>query len=110
MKQYVVDELRPGDYSEMESYLGEKLGASEMPGLYKLPLSSEHLTDTQAAHAHCQPYYFAIDLEPGRMACELLVRTDNGLRCDCMGYATEAQRNWLIRFTDTMLHALAIAI
>ena len=110
MKQYVVDELRPGDYSEIESYLGEKLGVSEMPGLYKLPLSSEHLTDTQAAHTQCQPFYFAIDLEPDRMACDLLVRTDNRLRCDCTGYATEAQRNWLIRFADTMLDYLAIVV
>ncbi len=110
MKQYVVDELRPGDYSKIMSYLGEKLGVAEMPGLYKLPLSDAHLTDTQAAHTQCQPFYFAIDLEPTRMACELLVRTDKRLRCDCMGYATDAQRSWLIRFTDAMLHNLAIAV
>jgi len=110
MKQYVVDELRPGDYNRIKSYLGERLGESQMPGLYKLRLGPEDLTALQVAHPQCQPYYFAIDLEPDRMACELLVRTDSRTRCECIGYATETQRNRLVRFTDTMLAQLEISV
>jgi len=110
MKQYVIDELRLGDYSKLVSYLGEKLGAPRVSGLYKLPLSSENLSDTQSAHIRCRPFYFAIDLGPDRMACEFLVRTDQRARCDCVGYATEQQRNWLIRFADTMLSRLEITV
>lgn len=110
MKQYVVDELRPGDYNKIRSYLDEKLGPSGVPGLYKLPVDPDVLTDLQVAHTTCHPLYFAIDLEPDRMASEFLVRTDHRIRCDCMGYATEKQRNWLIQFTDTLLSQLEISI
>lgn len=110
MKQYVVDELRVGDHSILKAYLDEKLGASDVSGLYKLPIDTEMLTDLQRAHTRCWPLYFAIDLEPDRMACEFLIRTDNTMRCDCMRYATQEQRNWLIQFTDTMLDQLEIAI
>lgn len=110
MKQYVVDELRSGDYNKIKSYLDEQSGPSGVPGLYKLPLDRGMLTDLQAAHPDCQPFYFAIDLEPDRMASELLVRSDHRLGCNCMGYATEKQRNWLIEFTDRMLSQLEISV
>ena len=110
MKQYVVDELRVGDHSKIKSYLDEKTGSSGVPGLYKLPLDPDMLTDIQVAHTDCQPFYFAIDLEPDRMASELQVRSDHRIGCDCMGYATEKQRNWLIQFTDRLLFQLEISV
>jgi len=110
MKQYVVDELRPLDYTVIKSHLDERIGASGMPGLYKLPIDPEMLTAVQRHHTHCQPFYFAIDLEPSRMACELLVRSDQKIRCNCIGYATENQRNWLIQLTDMMLDQLKIVL
>jgi len=110
MKQYVVDELRPLDYRVIKSYLDEKLGSSGIEGLYKLPVDPEILTDVQLDHIKCQPYYFAIDLEPNRIACELLVRSDQKMRCSCIGYATENQHNWLIQLTEIMLDHLKIAI
>jgi len=110
MKQYVVDEVRPGDYNKIRSYLDEELGSTGISGLYKLIVDPPMLTDLQATHTSCQPFYFAIDLEPDRLASELLVRTDQRLRCDCMGYATEKQRNWLIQYTDSMLAGLGIIV
>ena len=110
MKQYVVDELRPLDYKIIKTYLDAKLDSSGIGGLYKITLDPEILTDLQNDHTQCQPYYFAIDLEPDRMACELLVRSDQKIRCNCIGYATEIQRNWLIQFADMMLNKLKIMI
>jgi hypothetical protein len=110
MKQYVVDELRPLDYKLIKSHLNEKLGDSFMGGLYKLPIDPEILTDAQRHHTQCQPYYFAIDLEPDRMAFELLVRSDQKIRCNCIGYATEKQRNWLIQLADIMFDQLKIIL
>jgi hypothetical protein len=110
MKQYVVDELRSEDYNRIESYLDEELGVSGVPGLYKLRIDIDLLTDLQVSHTECQPFYFAIDLEPDRMASEFLVRTDYRIGCNCMGYATEKQRNWLIQFTDTLLDRLEISV
>jgi hypothetical protein len=110
MKQYVIDELRPLDYTIIKSFLDEKLSSSGLQGLYKLPVDLKTLTDVQLNHTQCHPYYFAIELTPQRIACELFVRSDQKIRCGCMGYATEIQRNWLIQFTETMLDHLKVSI
>jgi len=110
MKQYVVDELRPLDYTIIKSYLDEKLGSSGIQGLYKLPVDSKILTDVQFNHTQCHPYYFAIELTPEQMACELFIRSDQKIRCGCMGYANEIQRNWLIQLTEMILDHLKIAV
>ena len=79
-----------------------------MDQLYWIPLDDEILTLEQIAHKECYPFYFAVDLEPERISFELLVRTQNRIRCDCMAYATEKQRNWLIRSVDIMFSKLGI--
>ena len=102
MKQYIIDELRLEDHENIKAYLYEKYGAPKLGGIYWIPLDTEMLTDIQASHAECRPYYFALDLEFDRMACELLVRSERRMRCNCVGYATEKQRNWLIAVVDAM--------
>jgi hypothetical protein len=42
------------------------------------------------------------------LACELLVRTQNRVRCDCIGYATEEQFSWLIALIDDIFNRLQI--
>ena len=108
MKQYVIDELRSGDYKKIRAYLDDKFGFSGVEGLYKIPIDPGSLDDIQVGHIQCQPHYFAIDLEPDRLVCELLVRTDSRIRCDCIGYATEKQRNWFIEFTELLIDELNI--
>jgi hypothetical protein len=80
MKQYVIDELRPKDYQMIKSFMDEKFGSSNVDGVYWIEL----------------------------IAFELLVRTKNRMRCSCMGYATENQRNWLIRVADAIFDKLGI--
>jgi len=108
MKQYVIDELRPDDYKNLKAHLDEKFNPSDIDGIYWIPLDKENLTDIQAEHTECQPFYFAIELNPGILACELLVRTKSRVRCDCISYATEKQLSWLIRFLDGILDKLGI--
>ena len=109
MKQYVIDELRPEDYKALKKYLDEKFGPAEMDGIYWIAVAPDSLTDIQLQHKECRPHYLALDLDPGRLACELLVRTKNRMRCDCIQYATEKQRNWLIQLIDNMFNCLEIA-
>ena len=109
MKQYVVDELRPEDYAALKKYLDEQFGPVEMDGIYWLSVENDKLRDVQRQHKDCRPHYLALDLEPGRLACELLVRTKNHVRCDCIQYATENQRNWLIELIDNIFNRLGIA-
>ena len=68
------------------------------------------LTSVQADHCDCAPHVFALKLEQTLLACELLVRTQKHIKCDCMAYATKDQRNWLIDQIDAMLEKLAIRI
>jgi hypothetical protein len=108
MKQYVIDELRPDDYEKLKAYFDKNFNSSDIDGIYWLPLDQENLTDIQAGHNECEPFYFVIELNPNILACELLVRTKSRVRCDCISYATEKQLSWLIRFVDGMFDKLEI--
>ena len=110
MKQYVIDELRPADYKKIKAYMDESLEAHGIDGIYWMLLDQDILSDIQAEHIECQPFYFAINLEPTIMACELLVRSKNIIRCSCIGYATEKQRNWFIQAVDAIFKKLEIKI
>lgn len=108
MKQYVIDELRPEDYKKIKDYLDKYVGPSAVEGIYWIPLHEDLLSEVQTVHTECRPFYFAVDLEPSVMVCELLVRTRNKVRCDCIHYATEKQRNWIINFLDAIFEKLMI--
>ena len=108
MKQYVIDELRPEDYEKIKSYMDENFESSALDGIYWVSMDQNMLSDVQAEHIECQPFYFVIDLEPNLLACELLVRTKNRMRCSCIGYATDEQRDWILRFVDTIFERFEI--
>jgi len=108
MKQYVIDEIRPEDYKQIKSYLDEKFGVAELGGIYWMPVAEALLTPIQASHSACQPFFVALDLTLDRLCCELLIRTRQRVRCDCMGYATQIQRNWIIETVDSFLVELGI--
>ena len=108
MKQYVVDEIRAADHEKIKVYLDAEFGPAEMGGLYWIPIAAEMLSEVQKAHQSCQPFFFALDLEPDRLSCELLIRTRGRIRCDCINYATEFQRNWLISVVDAVFEKLEI--
>jgi len=110
MKQYVVDELRSEDYSQIKAYLDQRYAVPEFDGLYWIPIAEELLDGVQKAHDDCRPFYFALELSPGRLACELLVRTRQQIRCQCIHYATADQRNWLIELVDAALEELKISV
>jgi len=108
MKQYVVDELRPDDHRSLREYLEKNLGQAGLDGLYWKPIDIPLLTDLQAAHAQCAPFFVAVVLTPDSLSCELLVRTRNRIRCDCMAYATAEQRNWLVGWVENVFSELGI--
>ncbi len=108
MKQYVIDELRPEDFRKIKEYLDANFAAPGFEGLYWLPMDEEAYDGLQKRHANCQPYYFALELTPERLACELLVRTNKRMKCKCIQYATDDQRNWLVQSIDAMADRLGI--
>ena len=108
MKQYVVDELRPADHEKLRQFLDKKYGKPVFEGLYWVPLDKNLYSPVQSEHEQCQPFYVALNLEPNLLAAELLVRTQERVRCDCIGYATDQQRDWLIELVDNLFAALEI--
>jgi hypothetical protein len=108
MKQYLIDELRPEDHEIIKAFLDEHYAVPDFENLYWIELPEERLTEIQSAHRDCQPFYFALELLPDHLACELLVRSKQQVRCQCIHYANEVQRNWLIRKVDAMIEKLAL--
>ena len=108
MKQYRIDELRLAEYDKIKKYFNDHFSFSDLGGLYWIPLDDDLLTDVQAAHVECRPFFFIVELEETYISFELLVRTKARIRCDCIGYATEAQRNWLVRLADSIFEHLDI--
>jgi hypothetical protein len=110
MKQYVIDQFSPEDYNNVKDYLDKHFSNSGIDGIYWIPIDDNLLTEVQKDHKDCSPFFFAIEIVPNRMSCELLVRTKNRMRCDCIQHATELQRNWLIAYADSIFERLNIKI
>jgi len=108
MKQYTIDDLRLAEYEKIKTYLDENVGPSKMDGIYWIQLDENILTNIQAEHKECQPFYFAIDIGPNAVSCELLIRSRSTIKCNCTSYATESQRNWIIQFADAIFEKLGI--
>ena len=110
MKQYVIDQLRQQDIEALADHLGRQLGPPALERVYWLPLDPEYYSALQASHEDCHPLFFALQLKPGAFVGEFLVRTHQRVRCDCMAYANEAQRNWLISMMDDLIQQLDIPV
>lgn len=110
MKQYVIDGLRLDDYHKLKTYLDESLQSSPLGGIYWLELDKELLTPLQKDHEGCYPHFFALVLEETSLSFEFLVRIKQNIKCDCMGYATDPQRIWLMDQADAILEKLEISI
>ncbi len=110
MKQYVVDQLRLADELRVREFLERRYGPPDLGSIFWVPLAETLLSPLQSAHRDCRPHCAAIELEGGRLSLELLIRSRNRLRCACIGYASPAQRDWLIGQVDAMLEELTISV
>jgi hypothetical protein len=110
MKQYLIDELRLEDHEKIKAYLDENLQAASMDGLYWVPLAKDLLTGLQADHPECGPHYCALELQEDRLACEFLVRAEQTMRCNCICYASKAQRDWLMDYIDAIFEKLEVSV
>jgi hypothetical protein len=110
MKQYVVDQLRYHDYEKLKGCLDQCYGQAAMGAVYWIALDQDVLSPIQREHRECQPHVAAVELEETRLSLEMLVRTRHRIRCNCIAYATQEQRDWLIRRLDDILKQLDISV
>ncbi len=110
MRQYVVDELRADEVEKIKEYLDEHCDLSDMVGLYWLKIPDDILSQTQYEHKNCQPHCAAIELGNKWVKFEMLVRSRQKIRCECVCYATPQQRTFLLSFVDNLLDQTGIRI
>jgi hypothetical protein len=103
MRQFVIDELTNEERDNLENYLKRTLKAGALNGMFWLTLPDDLLAEAQQGHEDCGPFHFGFDLSKNKLIIELLVRSESNLHCSCTCFATEAQRNFLLNFLDTML-------
>lgn len=103
MRQFLIDELSQQERDNIDSYLKRSLKPGALEGLFWLPVPDDLLSSAQQGHNDCGPFYFAVSLEEEALRFELLVRSQTNLHCDCIAYATPAQREFVLSFADTLL-------
>lgn len=103
MRQIVIDELSPMERDNIDSYLRRSLKQASMAGLYWIEIPQDLLSGIQQTHKDCGPYTLGVEVEKQSVRFELLVRSKTNLHCECIGYATSAQRQFIFDFIDTML-------
>ncbi len=103
MRQYFVDEISFLERDNIENYLKRTLKAGPIEGVFWLEVPSNLLSSEQKDHEQCAPFYFSIVLEGDSLRCEFLVRNANNLHCSCITWATPAQRQLVMDFTDQLL-------
>ena len=108
MKQYMIDQLREADFHKLEDHLNSYAESGELPGIYWSPLPEELYADTQREHKECQPFYFAVNLNRQAISFEMLIRTRNRLRCGCIQYANQKQREYILNYADDLFEKLSL--
>ena len=112
MRSYLVEDFYPEQLQKVIAALTDKGLAGSLDGIFYLPLPEALLTDVQRAHAgECGPHIFVLEvLEEGSLKLELLLRAKNKLRCECVFYATPAQREHIISYLDDFIRQLDISV
>jgi hypothetical protein len=110
MKQYVIDQLRESDYEKIREFLEQNAEKTVLDEIFWVTLPEGLYTVLQGEHKKCYPFYFAVNLSRNHVAFELLIRSRETIRCNCIAYATSKQRDHIIGFADDMLRKLEIMV
>ena len=103
MRQFVIDQLSREERDNLENYLKRTLRQGPVDGIFWLELPVDLWGEAQQGHEACGPFYLGVELTENTLIVELLVRSQSNLHCSCICYATQAQREFLLRLLDTML-------
>jgi hypothetical protein len=103
MRKFVLDEISDPDIKKAREYLQEVAIASEVEGLYWVDLPADVLNGEQCEHEACKPYRFAIEVCDNSIHFEMLIRSATNMHCECITYATPVQRDFILRFGETLI-------
>ena len=108
MRGYLIDELSPSNIQKIREFLREHAIRSSLDHIFWERIPDDLLSETQFQHSKCRPHVFAVELGQDWVKLELFVRTLKSMRCDCPGYSTPQQRNFILNFADGMIEQLNI--
>lgn len=106
MRAIVLDEVSRADLDKLAEHLRAVAEPSSLPDVFWLNLPADLLSPEQMDHASCGPHRVACVLEEESFRLELLVRSEQTMRCSCVGYATRQQRDFLFAFVDRLIEEL----
>ncbi len=108
MKYYLIDEIDDKDMERISLFLMEKGVISGLEKIFWITVPEEYLNNSQAGHAGCKPYVFAVELGARQIRAEFFIRTLQDMRCSCNGYPEPEQGQFIVRFMDEMIEGLGI--
>lgn len=116
MRCYLIEDIYPEQLEKITASLKDKGFSGSLDGVFYLPVPEDLLSDVQRAHAaECGPHMMVLEAAIGEnlegfLKLELLVRAQNKLRCECVAYATPAQREHVMDFLDSFIRQLDISV
>lgn len=106
MRQYLLDEISRADVKRVRDYLNDHALPSSLEDIWWIELQDDLLNATQYSHRQCKPYQFAIELGDNFVRFEFLIRSQQTMRCSCIGFANRQQRDFIMAFADRMVAEL----
>jgi hypothetical protein len=108
VRAYLLDEISTSDMEKIAVYLKEKSIRSRLDSVFWIEIPASLLSGTQYEHKSCRPYVFAAELGDDWFKAEFLVRSLEGMGCDCQNYATPQQREFILDFSHAMIDVLDV--
>jgi hypothetical protein len=108
MRQYLLDEISRGDILRIREYLNVHALAAGLEDIWWVDLNEDLLSPDQFTHQDCRPFRFAVELGDNFVRFEFLIRSQQTMRCACIGYATRTQRDFILAFADRLVEELGL--
>jgi len=93
---------------KITAFLKEESIRSHLNRIFWVEIPTGLLSRTQHEHKSCGPYVFAVELGDDWFKAEFLVRTLEGMGCNCQDYATPQQREFILEYSHTMIDVLDV--
>jgi hypothetical protein len=106
MRQYQLDEIAKPDIPRIREYLNAHAEASRLNDIWWVDVPEDLLSPEQFEHRDCRPFRFAVELGDDFVRLEFLIRSQQTMRCACIGYATRQQRDFILAFADRLVEEL----
>jgi hypothetical protein len=108
MRSYLIDEVMKSDMEKVSAFLTENATKSNLDQIFWVKIPDDLLSEKQFQHLDCRPHAFAVELGSDWIKLEFLVRSLKHMRCDCPGYCTRQQQDFVINFAHNMIKQLDI--